>query len=443
MDARLARVTSGAVDRTRASGDFLVGSAELLPKPLGPEVPLDEGTTALRPEPRTVGRGEHLTNTGREPLGRGRDEKRQSVVEELGVGRDPGGHEGPAGSEVRVELEWRVLASRPGRSDDVCSGEELGKLGGRALAREDATGGVMGSGLHSLDVRRLAAHEEEGNPGTQGCRVHEELDPLVRLEIAGVENHGSVTETELCAQRPTWFGVERPAGIDERGVLDLEDRCSRRTTPNAVTETLAHGDRSYGVPQSVVLQDVGQPEERAAGGEARITELVRNGGVDVHHERDPEQTGERGDEVGRLLHRMDGVRAREGDSEHGLDEEWDVEEDLGEGWPRLHVTYGQPQAAVVNEAGDIDVRSLGEAQQLHLVTELRQRSNHREDVQGSPPDLEEGLRSENEDPQRFTCTTETGTSTPFVSRGAPQWLRNRSASMAAMQPVPAAVIAWR
>ncbi len=123
--------------------------------------------------------------------------------------------------------------------------------------------------------------------------------------------------------------------------------------------------------QGVVLEQLGHVEQRAAGGKARIPELVGDGGVHVDDERDPQQTGEGGDEVGGLLHGVNGVGPREDETEDGLDDEGDVEEDLGEGGSGLHVAHGESEAAVVDETGNIDVRPLGKAQQFHLVTRAR------------------------------------------------------------------------
>jgi hypothetical protein len=147
----------------------------------------------------------------------------------------------------------------------------------------------------------------------------------------------------------------------------------------------------------VVLEKLGQLEQGTSGGKARITELVGDGRVHVHNERDPQQTGERGDEVGGLLHGVNGVGPREDETEHGLDEERDVEEHLGEGGSGLHVAHGESEAAVVNEAGNVDARPLGKAQQIHLVTQLGEGTDHGKDVERGSPHFEKGLGCEEED----------------------------------------------
>jgi len=66
-------------------------------------------------------------------------------------------------------------------------------------------------------------------------------------------------------------------------------------------------------------------------------------------------------------------------------------------------------------------------EQVHLMAEVGESVDHGLDGQRSAPDLEERLGREEEDAQ---------------GRGQ-WWARNRSASIAAMQPLPAAVTAWR
>src|SRR5437762_6733103 len=70
--------------------------------------PLDEGARAIGPSARGGAIGERLLDAPGEPFGRRLDEKGEGVVEELGVRRDPGGDERPAGGHVRVHLERRV-----------------------------------------------------------------------------------------------------------------------------------------------------------------------------------------------------------------------------------------------------------------------------------------------------------------------------------------------
>ena len=74
------------------------------------------------------------------------------------------------------------------------------------------------------------------------------------------------------------------------------------------------------------------------------------------------------------------------------------------------------------EPGHVDGGALWICQQVDAMPHPREGLHHGQDGEGRSPHLEEGLRSEKEDVQ---------------------WLRNRSASMAAMQPLPAAVTACR
>ena len=66
------------------------------------------------------------------------------------------------------------------------------------------------------------SHEQELGPGNLRRGLEQQLDTLVRLEVARVENDGAVAEAELAAQRRDGFGGGWLAPVDERRVLHLE-----------------------------------------------------------------------------------------------------------------------------------------------------------------------------------------------------------------------------
>jgi hypothetical protein len=84
----------------------------------------------------------------------------------------------------------------------------------------------------------------------------------------------------------------------------------------------------------------------------------------------------------------------------------------------------------MDQAGHLDVRALRERQQLHAVAQADECADHGQHGERRAAHLEEGLRRQEQDAH------------PAAPGGA-QCERYRSASIAAMQPVPAAVIAWR
>jgi hypothetical protein len=182
----------------------------------------------------------------------------------------------------------------------------------------------------------------------------------------------------------------------------------------------------------VPLERLRRPEEGPARGEAGVAELIGDAGVDVGHEGHTEQPRHRRDQVGRLLHRVDHVEPAGGHEERGLEDERNVEEELGRRWTRLHPAHREAWAPPVHQTGNVDGVALGIGEELHTMAGRGEGPDHGEDGEGRSPDLEEGLGREEEDPEGARRP-------PGVARS--QWLRNRSASMADMQPVPAAVTA--
>ena len=105
--------------------------------------------------------------------------------------------------------------------------------------------------------------------GHEGEGVEQQLDALVGLEVAGVEDDRPGAEGQLAAQRGHGLRRRRRRGVHERRVLDLEDGHLRRAGPHAVGQAGADGHRGGGVPQRVALEGLGQPEQRARGSRSR------------------------------------------------------------------------------------------------------------------------------------------------------------------------------
>ena len=105
-------------------------------------------------------------------------------------------------------------------------------------------------------------------------------------------------------------GVGESGGVDEGRVLDLGDPRApgaRRRTPSV--RLAAHRHDGGRVGEGVTLEDLGGPEERAAGRKARVAELIGDRGVHVHDQGHSEEPRERRRQVGRLLHGVDHVVA--------------------------------------------------------------------------------------------------------------------------------------
>ncbi len=148
----------------------------------------------------------------------------------------------------------------------------------------------------------------------------------------------------------------------------------------------------------------------------------------------PKEARHRCDHVRRLFDRMDHVEAAGGHESGRLCHEGHVESELGHGWARLDPPDRQPEAPRWTRPGTSTSSPWGyvsSSTRWPAADEGTEQGEHRE---WRPPDLEEGLRSEEQDPE--------GAPRP-VGMPVCQWLRKRSASMAAMQPLPAAVTAWR
>jgi hypothetical protein len=206
------------------------------------------------------------------------------------------------------------------------------------------------------------------------------------------------------------------------------------------------------VAQGVALQGGGRPQQRSAPSEAGLAELIGNRRVDVDDERQAEDPGNRRREVGRLL---DGVHHVEPAGQHApgsLRHERHIQEQLRQRRAGPDAPDGKAEAAPVPEAGNAHRRSLREREQLHVVAVRDQRADHGEHGQRRAPHLEERLGSEKEDAQARrprsgrgprahagdAASDESGSQSSVMCSP-----RKRSASMAAMQPVPAAVTAWR
>ena len=205
---------------------------------------------------------------------------------------------------------------------------------------------------------------------------------------------------------------------------------------------------SEGVP----LEEVGGPGQGTAAGEARFTELIGDRGIDVHHQRHAQHARERRHEVCRLLDRVHDVEGPAGHPPDRFAQEGHVERELAQRRPRFHAADGQARAPAVDQPGNLHRRALREGEQLDVMAVRAQRAHHGQHRQRRAPHLEEGLRGEEEDAERLRVSRRRGGSRAHavgdsVEPGSQSSVacspRNRSASMAAMHPLLAAVTACR
>ena len=205
--------------------------------------------------------------------------------------------------------------------------------------------------------------------------------------------------------------------------------------------------------QGVPLERGRRPGQGAAAREAGLAELVRDGRVDVHHQGQTEKAGHGRGQVRGLLHAVHDVEAAGQHPPRGLGHEGHVEKELGQRRAGADVPDGQRQAAAVVEARNVHVGALGEREQLDVMPGRDERAHHRQHGQRSAAHLEERLGGEEQDAQAGRLSrgerrrrAHDGRASS-VSTGSQSSVtcspRNRSASMAAMQPLPAAVTACR
>ncbi len=311
----------------------LVGEADLLRVARPAVVARDALLSGPGEGARPPGIGERPPDAVGQALRGGRDQRRDLVVEELGVGGQAGGHQGAPRRQVGVDLERRVGPGQARRDHHVGQGQELRQLGDRPLSAEDAARGnsqSRGQGGHLRHLSRLAADEEELRLRRQRRRFHQQVDALVGLEVSRVEGDREGPQPERCPHRLHSGRIDGHRPIHQRWILDLEHARPRRARPHALTEAPTDGDDGGAVVQGVALQRVRRPEQWAAAGEAGFADLVRDGGVDVDHQRDAEEAGQRRRQVGGFLDRVHHVVAPSGHQPRGLHEEWPVENQLGQ-----------------------------------------------------------------------------------------------------------------
>ena len=339
-----------------------------------------------------------------EALGRRLDEERGRVVEELRVGRDARGDERPARGEVREDLEGRVLRpSRAARRGRPARAKKAGQLGGRALPGEDRSARPRrGPGPPPSCARRPRASRPSAAAG-RGARGRGRRAAARRPGRArSCRSRGRPARGRGPARgagRPTASGRRRRPRVDERRVLDLEDGHLRRAGPHPVGQAGADGDRGGGVPQRVALERLGQPEDGPAGREAGVAELVGDRRVHVHDEGDPEEAGERRDQVRRLLDRVDDVVAAEAQAPRGLGEE---RARRGPSWRAT----GRPSRARPGAAGSAGAgrprrapaAPCGNVSRSTCVAERGERPRHVQHGERRAAHLEERLGGEEEDP---------------------------------------------
>jgi hypothetical protein len=165
-----------------------------------------------------------------------------------------------------------------------------------------------GARARRLDLAGLAAHEHELRFGHAPRPRPQQVHALVRLEVAGVEDDRARVEPSAARKRAT-SSAAGGRRIDEGRVFDLEDGGAGRARADAFGEARAHGDHGGGVAQGVTLQRGRRPLQGAAPREAGLAQLVGDGRVDVHHQGQAEDAGQRRGQMGGLFDRVHDVEA--------------------------------------------------------------------------------------------------------------------------------------
>ena len=178
---------------------------------------------------------------------------------------------GPAGGQVGVDLERRVLAldARETRARRPGPGRRAARTAAACPRRRSARAGPRPARAARVDLGRLAAHEHELRLRHQRGGVHQQLHALVGLEVARVEDDGPRAEPERRGAARPPPGVRRDGGRP-RAAGPRPGRRARagRARPHAVGEARADGDHGGGVPEGVALERSAGPEQRALAREA-------------------------------------------------------------------------------------------------------------------------------------------------------------------------------
>ena len=272
--------------------------------------------------------------------------------------------------------------------------------------------------------------------GTRAAASTQQLDALVRLEVARVEDHGLGPEAELAAQRRD--GLRRRAA--RAGPRAAGPRSGTRGAPgarplHAFGEARADRDHRGRVRAARgVSRRLGQPGQRAP----RARSPSSGAGRGSTSPRPPPGAGRsrRANgrrEVGRLLDGVDDVVAAEGHARQQASAmNGTSSSELGQRRPRPHAAHGQPSGCADGAGPGTSTSSpCGKVSRSTWWPSAGERPHHGQHRERRPPHLEERLRREEQDAKRA------------AAEAIAQWLRKRSASMAAMQPLPAAVTACR
>ena len=123
-----------------------------------------------------------------------RNQLRDRRREYLRMRQQIGGDDGLTGTQVRIDLEWRVGTANARRHQQIRGLHKTRDLARRLLARENHRGRNAGSlrpRLCNVDLRRLATDHEHARVGTttrdNRGSVDQHLDALVGFERAGVK----------------------------------------------------------------------------------------------------------------------------------------------------------------------------------------------------------------------------------------------------------------
>ena len=221
----------------------------------------------------------------------------------------------------------------------------------------------------------------------------------------------------------------------------------RRARAHAFGEARAHRDHGGGVAQRVPLERGRRPRQRAAAREAGLAQLIGDGRVHVHDQGQPEDAGQGRRQVRRLLDRVHDVEAAGQHPPRRLRHEGHVEDELGQRGPGRTCPTGKRRLRRWSRPGTSTVCALREREQLDVVPGRDQRAHHGQHGQRGAAHLEERLGGEEQDAQAECAARLTPAARPPCRSGSQSSVtcspRKRSASMAAMQPLPAAVTAWR
>ena len=311
---------------------------------------------------------------------------------------------GLPGAEVLIDLQRRIGTAAAGRHERVGGIEERGDLFGRPLPGKDH--GTLDARAARVGARRLdlirtspRQHEPRIRPSCDDVArgVEEKIEPLVRLEGAGVEHE------RRRRAHPELLAHPRPRPCDRtvtrsRRVLDQHRRHRALDLADRIFQVLANDDDDLRSPDDEPLH----PRKRAAQhlrlAERKVRQLLRKARVHVVEMRNPEHRREHDADEASLFMRVDHVVAfRQGAPQrrHGQRE---IERRLREGRPDAHLAdERRTQAAKHTQPRHRHIPPERIRDEVNRMPQLEECPDAVIFAEGCAPGLKERLRRNHED----------------------------------------------